>query len=75
MWFAYLNHNFGYILSEDPKLGRLPRSWARKSHPLEAFYTWFVNDDTGEELTQVVDLIFTVEAFLREVELRTFTLV
>jgi len=47
--WAYYDGDSGIIQAEDPRLGPLPVAWKRKSHHSEKRWTWYVNDETGEE--------------------------
>jgi hypothetical protein len=47
--WAYLNEKTGELASEDPRLGMLPPNWTRKQHEEQDRWTWFVNEQTGEE--------------------------
>jgi hypothetical protein len=47
--WAYCDGDSGAIHVEDPRLGPLPVAWKRKSHYTINKWTWYVNDETGEE--------------------------
>ena len=75
-WYAYLDRDSGSLCAEDPRSGPLPPSWVRINHTSEKFYTWYVNEETGEELTHGLDPKFTVDAFrARGVKVQPFTLI
>jgi len=61
---------------EDPRLGELPSGWRRKGHPSDKFWTWFVNEETGEEMKEGRDPRFKEEALKqRGVDLKLFKLI
>jgi hypothetical protein len=77
------NHSWGHVdcetedfYREDPRLGELPPGWKRRGHPSDKFWTWFTNEETGEEMKQLGDPRLTAEALKqRGVDLKVFKLV
>ncbi|KAH8665950.1 heterokaryon incompatibility protein-domain-containing protein [Tricladium varicosporioides] len=47
--WAYHDDDSGLTHVEDPRLGPLPAAWKRKTHNSMKRWTWYVNDETGEE--------------------------
>lgn len=76
IWWKYIDRASGVTRVEDPRLGPLPEGWRRKSHAAEGFWTWFVNDETKEEVTHGMDPRFK-NGFTSQhkVDLETFILV
>lgn len=55
VWWVLRDNATGKMFVEDPRLGELPAGWERKEHEDEGFFTWFVNKETGAELTRGYD--------------------
>ncbi|KAH8592667.1 heterokaryon incompatibility protein-domain-containing protein [Bisporella sp. PMI_857] len=47
--WAYHDSDAGLLHVEDPRLGPLPAAWTRRGHKATSKWTWYVNDETGEE--------------------------
>lgn len=74
-WWVFRSLGTGAMQVEDPRLGPLPTGWQRKPHPEDAFWAWFVNEDTGEELTEGHNPRLTLEGLTAHgVEFQTFDL-
>jgi hypothetical protein len=81
-WDAYLNKRTGHVQIEDPRLGKLPEGWMRKSHDKEYAWYWYVRadeQDRDEEMSQNKwreDPRMTTEALRKiGVDLKVFRLV
>jgi hypothetical protein len=75
-WPRHMDRATKNFYCEDPRLGELPLEWKRKGHPLDKFWTWFVNEETGEEIKMGNDPRLTPEALRqRGVDLKVFKLV
>jgi hypothetical protein len=78
IWWRHIDRASGATFVEDPRLGlhALPEGWRRKSHLAEEFWTWFVNDETGEELMHGMDQRFRNGCLSRrKLDLETFVFV
>jgi Heterokaryon incompatibility protein (HET) len=53
-WPAYVDHQTGNILIEDPRLGPLPPGWRAKKHDYDKAWNWYVNEESekGRNLQQ-----------------------
>ncbi|PMD17916.1 hypothetical protein NA56DRAFT_648340 [Hyaloscypha hepaticicola] len=75
-WWGHMDRETESFYCEDPRLGELPSGWKRRDHPSDQFWTWFVNEETGEEMKWGSDLRLTPEALRqRGVDLKVFKLV
>jgi hypothetical protein len=76
LWWLLTDRLTGHIFVEDPRLGELPAGWKRKPHEDERFFSWFVNENTGEEFTEGYDPRMTSKALKQAgVALRDFVLI
>jgi hypothetical protein len=76
VWWILMDRSTGSMFVEDPRLGELPAGWERKQHEDERFFTWFVNKETGEELTGGFDPRMTSEGLKQAgVKMQDFVLV
>jgi len=75
-WWGHMDRETESFYCEDPRLGELPSGWRRKGHPSDKFWTWFVNEETGEEMKEGRDPRFKEEALKqRGVDLKLFKLI
>jgi hypothetical protein len=75
-WWGHMDRETKTFYWEDPRLGELPVGWKRRGHPSDKFWTWFMNDETGEEMKGGGDPRLTPEALKqRGVDLKAFKLV
>ncbi|KAE9363399.1 HET-domain-containing protein, partial [Stipitochalara longipes BDJ] len=74
-WWGHMGRMTERFYCEDPRLGELPSGWKRRAHPLDEFWTWFVNEETGQEMKGGDDPRLTDEALKqRGVDLKVFEL-
>lgn len=52
-WDVYLNRRTGHIQIEDPRLGKLPEGWIRKSHDKEYAWHWYVRVDEQDQVEEM----------------------
>jgi hypothetical protein len=75
-WWSHVDRETESFTYKDPRLGELPSRWKRRRHPLDKFWSWFVNKETGEEMKESCDPRFKTEALKqRGVDLKVFELV
>ncbi|PVH79302.1 HET-domain-containing protein [Cadophora sp. DSE1049] len=75
-WWGHIDRETESFYCQDPRLGELPSGWKRKEHASDKFWTWFVNEETGEEMKVRGDPRLTAEALKqRGVDLKVFKLV
>lgn len=75
-WWAFRNQKTEQFLLGDPRLGELPAGWKKEEYDDERrFFSWFVNERTGQRLTDA-DPRMTPEALKeRGVDLKVFELI
>jgi hypothetical protein len=75
-WWGHMDRDTGTFYWEDPRLDELPVEWKRRGHPSDKFWTWFTNEETGEEMKEGRDPRFKAEVLKqRGVDLKAFKLV
>jgi len=74
-WMGHMDRETEEFYYEDPRLGDIPPGWKKKDHPSDQFWSWFVNEETGEEMKDG-DPRLTPEALKQKgVDLKVFRLV
>jgi hypothetical protein len=75
-WWSHMDRETESFYCEDPRLGELPSGWRRRGHLSEKSWSWFVNEETGEEMKDRGDLRLTAKALKQiGVDLKVFKLV
>jgi hypothetical protein len=75
-WGGHMDRETARFYCEDPRLGELPPEWKKRAHPSDEYWSWFVNEEAGEEMKDRGDPRLTPEALKRRgVDLELFKLI
>jgi len=74
-WIGYRLYGSGGFVCEDPRLEELTKPWRRRKHSEEEYWTWFLNEETGEDMYNSDPRLTPQALRAKGIPLRTFDLI
>lgn len=74
-WWVFQNQDTKKFLLGDPRLGELPKDWKKEEYDERKYFSWFVNEKSGERLANQDPRMRPDALKERGVDLKVFELV